>query len=103
MDNERIREAEREPSDIKRDRVITASHVLESHGVGDNLSLLLSSSASALNVMLFFYLLLGHLINGIAANTEIINFSATTGEFSDLSFTDSWSVQISHSNHSKKS
>lgn len=42
-----------------------------------------------------FYLLIGHLINGIAANTEIINFSATTTEVSSLPFTDTWSVQIS--------
>lgn len=45
--------------------------------------------------MLLFSLLLliGHLLNGISANTEIINFSATVAEFSSLPFTDTWSVQ----------
>ena len=45
---------------------------------------------------MFLFCLLSHLINGIAANTEIINFSATAAEFSSLPFTETWSVQIPH-------
>ena len=37
-------------------------------------------------------LLISHLLNGISANTEIINFSATAAEFSRLPSTDTWSV-----------
>jgi hypothetical protein len=46
-------------------------------------------------MFLFSLLLIGHLLNGILANTEIINFSATAAEFSSLPFTENWSVQIS--------
>lgn len=44
--------------------------------------------------MFLFCLLLSHLINGIAADTEIINFSATAAESYSLPFTETWSVQI---------
>ena len=39
-------------------------------------------------------LLIGHLLfkNGVSANTEIINFAATSAEYSNLPFTDSWCV-----------
>ena len=46
-------------------------------------------------MFLFSLLLIGHLLNGISANTEIINFPATSAEFSDLQFTETWLVQIS--------
>ncbi|KAF8808208.1 hypothetical protein BYT27DRAFT_7256721 [Phlegmacium glaucopus] len=42
--------------------------------------------------MFLFCLLLGRLINGVVANTEIINFSATGTELSNLPFTDTWHI-----------
>jgi len=39
-----------------------------------------------------FLILIGHLLNGVSANTEIINFSATSAEFSSLSFTETWHI-----------
>ena len=46
-------------------------------------------------MFLFSLLFISHLLNGISANTEIINFSATADEFSSLPFTETWSVHIS--------
>jgi hypothetical protein len=45
-------------------------------------------------MFLFSLLLIVHLLNGISANTEIINFLATSAEVSELPFTETWLVQI---------
>ena len=45
--------------------------------------------------MFLFSLLISHLLNGVSANTEIINFSATEAEFSSLPFTETWLARIS--------
>ena len=43
-------------------------------------------------MFMFSLLFIGHLLKGISANTEIINFSATAAEFSSLPFTETWCV-----------